>query len=208
MNYKLLISSLAAVMVAFITSCGTGSAPPQQDEATTKKSNDMPKVAVLTGEGFHDGEAYMPMSYLYNRGAKVTVIGPEPAEVNAYNSDFTIVIEKSVNDVSVDDFDALILPGGEAPSMLRDNPVVVEFAKDFYQSGKPVAAICHGPQILITAGVMEGVTCTAFEGVKEELEEAGANYVDESVVIDQNLITSRIPTDLNDFSSAIYQAIR
>lgn len=165
------------------------------------------RVAVLTGEGFHDGEAYMPIGYLVNRGAVVTVIGSETGIVTAYNSDFTIHIEKTVDEVAVEDFDALILPGGEAPSALREDEAVVNFARDFFDSGKTVAAICHGPQILITAGVMDGIMATGFEGIREELEEAGVNYQDESVVIHENLITSRTPPDLYDFSLAIEQAI-
>ncbi len=164
-------------------------------------------VAVLTGEGFHDGEAFMPIGYLVNRGATVTVIGAETGIVTAYNSDFTIHIEKTVEEVEVDDFDALILPGGEAPSALREHESVVDFARNFYDSGKTVAAICHGPQILITAGVMDGKNATGFEAIKDELEEAGALYHDESVVIHDNLITSRTPPDLYDFSLAIEQAI-
>ncbi len=164
-------------------------------------------IAVLTGEGFHDGEAFMPMGYLVNRGAAVTVIGVETGLATAYNSDFTIHVEKTVEDVSVDQFDALILPGGEAPAMLREHEEVVDFARDFYDSGKKIAAICHGPQILITAGVMDGKNATGFEGIREELEEAGVNYRDESVVIHQNLITSRTPPDLYDFSLAIEQSI-
>jgi len=127
--------------------------------------------------------------------------------VTAYNSDFTITVERAVRDVSVDDFDALVLPGGEAPSVLREIPEVVEFAEEFFKSGKTVGAICHGPQVLVTAGVLEGRTCTAVGGIKQELEEAGATYVDEELVIDGNLITSRTPRDLAVFSQAIGEAI-
>ena len=165
------------------------------------------RIAVLVGEGFHDGEAYMPMGYLVNRGAHVTVIGPETGVVTAYNSDFTIEIEKSIGEVSVADFDALILPGGQAPASLREHESVVDFAREFFESGKTVAAICHGPQILVTAGVLDGFEATGFSGIREEMEEAGVNYVDRSVAIDRNLITSRTPPDLYDFSSAIEQSV-
>ncbi len=168
---------------------------------------DKTKIAVLVDEGFHDGEAYMPMGYLTNRGAYMMVIGPETGLVTAYNSDFTIMIQKSIEDVDVDHFDALILPGGQAPARLRENEAGVDFVRAFFNSGKTVAAICHGPQVLITAGVMEGVDATGFGGIREELEEAGVNYLDESVVIYNNLITSRTPPDLYDFSEAIKQAV-
>ena len=164
-------------------------------------------IAVLVDEGFHDGEAYMPIGYLSNRGAELTVIGPERGLVTAYNSDFTILIQQAVHEVSVDDFDALILPGGQAPASLREREEVVEFARDFFETGRVVAAICHGPQVLITAGVMHGKNATGFSGIQEELEDAGVNYHDESVVIDGNLITSRTPPDLYDFALAIEQAV-
>ncbi len=199
MNTKKLIPLFAA-MLMILAACQ----PETRHEADEVEKT---KIAVLTGEGFHDGEAYMPMGYLMNRGAEVTVIGPEEELVTAYNSDFTIYIERAIHDVDVADFDALILPGGEAPDALREHEAVVDFARDFYNSGKVVAAICHGPQVLITAGVMDGVTSTGFDGIKDELEEAGVNYVDESVVIHENLITSRTPPDLYDFSAAIEQEV-
>lgn len=179
-----------------------------QEQAQFVEEKDKPaRVAVLVTEGFHDGEAYMPIGYLTNKGAKITVIGPQTGVVKAYNSEFTIRIEKSIAEVSVDDFDALILPGGHAPSKLRENEAVVAFARAFFNSGKPTAAICHGPQVLITAGVLEGKTSTGVGGIREELEEAGVTYLDQALVIDGNLITSRVPSDLNDFSMAIAEAL-
>jgi protease I len=138
---------------------------------------------------------------------EVTVIGPETGVVKAYNSDFTIRIERAVAGLSVGDFDALVLPGGHAPSRLRLHEPTVAFVRDFFNSGKPTAAICHGPQVLITAGVLTGRTSTGVDGIREELEAAGVTYLDQSLVIDGNLITSRVPSDLNDFSSAIAQAL-
>ncbi len=177
----------------------------QQPEVHHEETDlvDPVRIAVLVGEGYHDGEAYMPMGYLSNRGAVMTVIGPERGEVTAYNSDFTIEIQKAVTEVSINDFDALILPGGEAPAMLRENEDVVSFVHDFFETGKVVAAICHGPQVLARAGVLDGMTTTGVGGIQEELEEAGATFVDESVVVYENLITSRTPPDLYDFSRAI-----
>ncbi len=164
-------------------------------------------VAVLVGEGFHDGETLMPMAYLVNRGVKVTVVGVEPAEHTAYNSEITAAVHKSVADVSVDDFDALVIPGGRSPDWLRQHDAVVAFARDFYKSGKPVAAICHGPQVLITAGVLDGVKATCFPGMSDELKESGADYEDKAVLRDGNLITSRIPDDIPMFSEAIKKAL-
>ena len=199
---RFLIPALMAALVMLFSACESrvGDVVMEEPEIRTK-------VAVLVAEGFHDGETFMPIGYLLNQGYDITVIGSEPGTVKAYNSDFTINIEKSVSDVSVDDFAALILPGGRGPSVLRENDEVIEFVSAFWQTGKVTAAICHGPQVLITAGVMEGKTSTGIGGIKDELEEAGVNFVDQSVVVDGNLITSRMPDDLYDFSRTIHEEI-
>jgi len=165
------------------------------------------KVALLVAEGFHDGETYMPIGFLVNQGFEVVVLGIDSGMVKAYNSNFTINIEKSVRDVSVDDFVALVIPGGTGPGVLRDNQEVIDFVSRFWETGKLVAAICHGPQVLVTAGVLYGRTATAFNYIQAELEGAGATFVDQSVVVDGNLITSRIPEDIYDFSRAIADAL-
>jgi protease I len=167
-----------------------------------------PRVAFLVGEGFHDGETYMTMGYLINTGHDVTVIGTAPGTLTAYNSAFTVQVERSVNDVDPNDFDALVLPGGKGPAAIRNNADVQAFVKAWWDTGRPTAAICHGPQVLISAGVMEGLTSTGIGGIKDELEAAGVTYIDRAVVTDQQLITSRDPDDLNDFSKAIAEAIR
>jgi protease I len=166
-----------------------------------------PHVAILVAEGFHDGEAFMPYGYLSNQGFDVTVIGPETGRVRAYNSEFTIGVQRAVESVSVNNFDALIIPGGQAPAALREDPGIVEFVREFNESGKIIAAICHGPQLLAAAGVLEGRTITCVSGIQDEIEEAGARYVDEELVIDNNLITSRTPGDLDVFTRAISEAL-
>lgn len=168
---------------------------------------DQPQVAVLVTEGFQDAEAYMPIGYLTNQGMDITVIGPDTGRVKAYNSDFTIRIKIAVEDLTAEGYDALILPGGKAPAALREDSTVVAFVKDFFETGKPVAAICHGPQVLAAAGVLEGKTCTAVGSIQEELEDAGASYLDKELIIDGNLITSRTPPDLPAFCEAIDEAI-
>lgn len=178
-----------------------------QDPAEELAIERRPHVAILVAEGFHDGEAYMPYGYLTNQGIDVTVIGPEIGPVTAYNSDFTIGIERTVNDVSKDEFEALIIPGGKAPAVLRENEDIVDFVTEFFEAGKITAAICHGPQVLVTADVLEGRTITGVSSIKEEIEEAGAEYRDEELVIDDNLITSRVPDDLDSFSVAISEAV-
>lgn len=161
------------------------------------------RVAVLTGEGLHDMETLAPIAYLSNRGAHVTVIGIEPGVVKAYNSDIKVRVQRSVDDVTVHDFDALVLPGGRAPDKIREHEGVVGFAGDFFRTGKPVAAICHGPQILVTAGVLEGFETTCISSIADEVEDAGAEYKDEEVVRDRNLITSRLPEDIPAFVGKI-----
>jgi protease I len=165
------------------------------------------KVAILTGEGFHDGETLIPMAYLMNYGAELTILGSDTGKVKAYNSDIEINVTRSVVNVNIDEFDALILPGGYAPEKLREDSAVVSFARDFFKSGKPVAAICHGPQVLITAGVIKGLEATCTGGVKEEYKETGVIFKDEEVVIDNNLITSRGPRDLPAFCKAVKDAL-
>lgn len=200
------LNLLATVLLGFAVLLSACSGESAKKDYKVKKA-DKVKIAVLLGEGFHDGEAYMPIGYLYNRGARITVIGIEPGKVKAYNSDFTIKIQKSVTEVSVDDFDALILPGGQAPDAIRQNDDVVAFTKAFYESGKVVAAICHGPQILVSAGVLNGVKATSFPAIQQEMVEAGVVWEDVPLVIDGNLITSRVPADLSQFSRAIGKAV-
>lgn len=166
------------------------------------------KVAILIAEGFHDAETLEPKAFLEEKGAEVVIIGPEVGEVKAYNSDQIVNIEKAVGEVSVDDFDALILPGGKGPAVLKENEAAVDFVRAFVESGKAVAAICHGPQVLIAAGVVEGKTMTCVSSIAEELKEAGAEYVDEAVVVDGKFITSRVPDDIPDFNEAILNALK
>lgn len=178
-----------------------GAASPTDHDLTGKH------IAILIGEGFHDGETFIPMGFLSNLGAKITVIGVNPGLYKAYNSNITAKVHKSVNDVSIDDFDALIIPGGRSPDWLRQYPEIVEFTKNFFNSKKPVAAICHGPQVLVTAGVLKERKATCFPGMSDELKEAGAEYHDVMVLRDANLITSRIPDDIPIFSKAIAEAL-
>ncbi len=200
-NLKILM--ILPVMAIILAGCPSA----VEDVSQFAEPISRPHVAVMVAEGFHDGEAYMTIGYLVNQGMNITIIGPETGTVKAYNSDFTIDIERSAGNASITNYDALVLPGGTAPSVLRDVPEAVEFAKHFFETGKPVAAICHGPQVLVTAGVLEGKTATGVGGIQEEIEDAGAEFIDQPLVIDDNLITSRVPRDLADFSRAIAEAV-
>ena len=173
------------------------------NESKSEKS-----AIILTGEGFQDQELLQPKKSLVDEGVNVTIAGIEKKEVKAYNSDETIGIEEYIGDLNPEDYDILVLPGGKAPDKIRTSDVVIKFVKRFFDTGKPIAAICHGPQILINADLVNGVTMTCYSDMKEELIEAGANYVDKSLVIDGQFITSREPKDLDEFCSSILSSIK
>jgi protease I len=177
--------------------------------AQTKDANSLAgkRVAIMTADGFQDAEVLVPLAYLTNRGAVATVIGIKPAVVKAYNNGMTVAVQKSIETVKVSDFDMLFIPGGHAPEVLRKHEPALTFARAFTQSGKPVAAICHGPQVLVSAGVIKGRKATSFSGVGKEITEAGGLYSDVPLMRDGNLITSRVPDDLPVFCEAIREAL-
>ncbi len=177
-------------------------------DKTSEKELEGKQVAFLITEGFHDAETMFPLGFLQNKGATITVIGVEPGVYTAYNSDISAVVEFSVTEVDPAQFDALIIPGGHSPANLREHGEVVNFVRDFIQSNRPVASICHGPQVVVATGIVEGRTLTAVSGIEDEITEAGAIYVDEEVMIDGNLITSRTPPDLAAFAVAIMESLK
>jgi protease I len=164
------------------------------------------RVAMVVAPGFEDSEAIDPKQYLEEEGAEVTVIGLERGAV-AGKKGASLDAETSFDEVSVDQFDALVIPGGGSPERLRVHDAPVAFARSFMESGKPVAAICHGPQLLISADVLRGRTATCVKGIRDDVKNAGANYVDEPLVEDGNLITSRVPGDLPQFNQAIADSL-
>ena len=204
-KYVLIAAVAVGVVGGFLFST-VYAVPPEAPDLTGKH------VAVLTTEGFHDRETSVPIEFVTNGGGSVTIVGPETGEVTAYNSDETVTIEKTVSEVSAEDFDALIIPGGRAPAALREHEEVLDFVRAFMEAGKPVAAICHGPQVLVTAGVVEGRTLTAVGSVGEEIIEAGGKFEEGSravplAVVDGNLITSRVPHDLRPFCERIGESL-
>ncbi len=198
---KMIIGGFLTVVLTVI-----GCERPTDPIASTENLSDH-SVAILITEGFQDEETLYPKEFLRERNAEVVVIGPAVETVTAYNSDQQVQIDKAVADVNVYEFSALVIPGGHSPGHLREIDEVVEFVADFYVTGRPIAAICHGPQLLIAAGIMEGKRATCFEGMSDELIDAGAYYEDSPVVRDGNIITSRIPDDLEVFSDAIAAAL-
>lgn len=206
MNYlmKLRTPTLLALLIIFAAAC-EGRKAEDMIPGTGKLMGN--NVAFLVTEGFHDGETMFPMGYLMHHGANVTVIGVERGEYTAYNSDMTAVVIRSVIEVSADDFDALVIPGGRSPANLREHEEVINFVRAFVESGKPTAAICHGPQVLVTADVIEGRTLTGVGGIEDEITGAGATFVDVEVMVDGNIITSRTPPDLAAFSKQIAESL-
>jgi protease I len=167
-------------------------------------------VAILAADGVERVELEQPRQALDDAGATTVVVSLAPGEIQARNNDLedagTFPVDRVVGDVAVDDFDALLLPGGTVnPDKLRMDPVAVRFVRDFAESGKPVASICHGPWTLLEAGVVRGRRLTSWPSVRTDLRNAGAEVVDEEVVTDGTLTTSRSPDDLPAFCERIVQ---
>lgn len=167
------------------------------------------KVAILLGQGFEDSEFKVPYDRLKAEGFEVDVIGREAGEeLKGDKGRVTVKATRSIADARPQDYDALVLPGGYSPDKLRADERFVRFVKEFDATKKPLAAVCHGPQLLITAGLVKGRTLTAWSTIQEDLRQIGARVKDEPVVKDENWITSRKPDDLQQFSDALLVALR
>jgi protease I len=168
-------------------------------------------VAVLVENGFEQVELTSPVETLRNEGADVTIISPRTGKVKGWKhtewgDEFDV--DLALDDARASDFDALLLPGGVMnPDKLRMNEKAVAFVKEFFSESKPVAAICHGPWTLIEAGVVEGKTMTSYPSIQNDLKNAGANWVDQEVVVDNGLVTSRSPRDLDAFNAKMVEEI-
>jgi protease I len=158
---------------------------------------------LVANEGIEQVELERPWKAIESAGAEVELIAPEPGEAQAFNhldKADTFDVDRTVADADASEYDGLVLPGGVAnPDNLRVDEDAVAFARAFFEQGKPVAAICHAPWTLIEARVVEGRTLTSFPSLKTDLENAGANWVDEEVHVDSGLVTSRNPGDLDAF---------
>jgi protease I len=158
------------------------------------------KIACLLDSDFEDSEFQKPYEAYTQAGHQVTIVGLKAGtDLKGKKGTATTKSEKSIDQVSAAQFDALFIPGGYSPDHLRANSKVVEFTKEFADGGKPIFAICHGPQLLMTAGVVKGRKLTAWTTIQRDLEQVGANVVDQEVVVDGNLVTSRKPDDIPAF---------
>ncbi len=165
------------------------------------------RVLVISADQFEDRELTEPVAALQEANAVVDVASLEAGTITGKKGT-QVQANLAVGDVDPSGYDMLVLPGGKAPSRLRESGHVLDLARSFVQAGKPVAAICHGPQILISAGLVEGRSMTSYESVASELKEAGAQYLDETVVKDGNFITSRHPGDLPVFIQHVLAALQ
>ncbi len=170
------------------------------------------RIAILAADGVEKVELEQPREALQKAGAQTEVLSLKPGEIQAREHDLepagNFAVDRVVSDASVAEFDGLVLPGGTVnPDKLRLDATAVSFVRDFVGSGKPVAAICHGPWTLVEAGMAAGRTLTSYPSIRTDLRNAGARVVDEEVVVDGNVITSRSPSDLPVFCSALIEQL-
>jgi len=169
------------------------------------------KVAILATDGFEQSELMEPRKALDQAGAETMVVSPKSGEIKGWNhTDWgeTVKVDQTLEQARPEDFDALVLPGGVMnPDHLRMNTKAVEFARAFCQAGKTVAAICHGPWLLVEAGVLKGKTATSWPSLKTDIKNAGGDWVDREVVTDGQFIFSRKPDDIPAFSRAVIERI-
>src|SRR3954465_14675055 len=166
------------------------------------------RIAILVEQEFEDSELSGPRDALVAAGAPVVMVGPvSGAEYRGKRGDTVVTSELAAGAARMKDFDALVIPGGYAPDKMRMRHAMVDLARDAMEAGKPVAAICHGPQLLISANALRGRTLTCWPSIAIDVKNAGGLYVDKPVVDDGNLITSRKPDDVPMFSEAILRAL-
>jgi protease I len=169
------------------------------------------QVAILCTDGFEDSELRQPRAALKDAGAHTTLVSPKAVSVRSWTDEGfgkSMLVDLPLKSARAEDFDALLLPGGTLNAdHLRMDPDAVAFVRAFFEAGKPVAAICHGPQILIDANVVAGRRLTSYPSIKQDLLNAGGEWLDEEVVCDQGLVTSRRPDDLPAFNRKMIEEI-
>ena len=160
------------------------------------------KALIISGDLFEDTELLVPLYRLLEENIGVDIASINTGTITGKHG-YKVTVPFSLDEIDPSSYDLLILPGGKAPAKLRENEKLLSIVRHFFDENKPVAAICHGPQILVSAGVLTGRKATCYKSVAKELKNTGADYRDEEVVVDGNLITSRIPADLPAFSREI-----
>src|SRR5215831_10389951 len=166
------------------------------------------RAAVLVEQQYQEMEVWYPIYRLREAGCKVTLVGPEAGQNYPSKLGYPAKSDKSAKDVSANDFDVLVIPGGFAPDYLRRHDAILRLVSTMAEQGKVVAAICHGPWVLCSTQALKGRKATCFFAIKDDVSNAGATYVDAEVVRDGNLITSRKPDDLPAFVLAVILAVR
>ena len=166
------------------------------------------RAAVLVEQQYQEMEVWYPVYRLREAGCKVTLVGPESGQTYPSKLGYPAKSDKGAEDVRADDFDLVVIPGGFAPDFIRRTPAMIRLVAEMAEKGKLLAAICHGPWVLCSTKALKGKKATCFFAIKDDVINAGANYVDEEVVHDGNLITSRKPDDLPAFMKAIFAALR
>lgn len=167
------------------------------------------RVAVLATDGFEQVELTQPVEALKAEGATVEVVSPKGGEIQGYNhhdKGDTVPVDRELAQASAEEYDAIVLPGGVInPDQLRLEPRAIQFIRSFAEAGKPIAAICHGPWTLINAEAVEGKKLTSWPSLEVDLKNAGADWVDQEVVVDNGLVTSRKPDDLPAFCAKMVE---
>ena len=164
------------------------------------------KALMISADNFEDTELLVPFYRLKEEGIDVDIASIKKDSIKGVHG-YEVIANKTLKKIIPDDYDILILPGGKAPETIRKDKNALEIARHFFQKNKPVAAICHGPQTLITAGLLRGRHATCYKSVAREMKDAGVLYEDKEVVVDGNLITSRQPSDLPAFMREIMRVI-
>jgi protease I len=165
------------------------------------------KALIISADGYEDSELLVPYYRLLEEGIEADIASMKKGGIKGKHG-YAVEATKTLVDIAPDEYDILVLPGGRAPAAVRKENTALEIAKDFFRKSKPVAAICHGPQILITAGLLKGRRATCYRSVVDELKASGALYEDKPVVVDGNLVTSRQPSDLPAFMREIMKMVR
>jgi protease I len=170
------------------------------------------RIMILAANGFEQSELMVPKQKLEEAGATVDIVSLKVGEIRGWKKgDWgdSIEVDRTIDAVTPDEYDALVIPGGQInPDLLRADEDAVAFVRDFYETGKPIAAVCHAPWVLIEAGLAKGRRMTSYHSMATDVKNAGADWVDKEVVVDQGVITSRNPDDLDAFSAKIIEEVQ